>query len=323
MLLYVSAFWTDSLIELFSDKSLRVTLDVRTSIRGFLTRAQLKVLFDELEKEMEEEELLAELEEAPRLDLGPGPIPTIMEESSRLSGVSSLQPEASAVRSPLQANPSRSRLQVQSAQAGAEGEKPLDYPSSSALNEEPSLPRRVINERLTQSRRDLFRQVTNARSTGAIVDVESLIKKHQDARFPARASLTSTSTPPSGLEPSPVSSDIPRNPHRALSPEDSESEQPARQSLRSYDESEDHPSSHVTLDGLHSSPTGAAPLLPSLHEEEDEVEGKEGEEALQPQSQTREESQVTPSGDQADANAGKPGRGLSLVLEYIESPRNE
>ena len=279
--------------------------DVRTSIRGFLTRAQLKVLFEELEKEMQEEELLADIDEAARLG---GAFSTIIEESSYMSTASSAQEKDSGRPPTLQ--PSSSRLQINSAQTAVEGEKQFERPSAMAFNagltEEPgSASRRTINERLTQSRRDLFRQVTTARNTGAIVDIESLIKKHQDVRFPARASLTST--PLANLDPSPNSSGVPNRLHPSI-PELVEPKEPVRRSR--FDDSEDQPSIYPPqAEAPRMSPARAVPALLSVMEEASESLMKEAEEEQQ-------EAAAERGGPQTEID-----RSLSQVLDLLSTPR--
>jgi hypothetical protein len=92
-----------------------------------LTRAQLKVLFDELEWEMDEEEMLSNIEQAPRVG---GAFSTIVEEDSRLSAESSVHDAAARQ---LVAGPSR--LIIDSAQAtqpiAAGGERQLTEEGSS------------------------------------------------------------------------------------------------------------------------------------------------------------------------------------------------
>ena len=286
------------LCDLYSPILLVHHSDVRTSIRGFLTRAQLNVLFDELEREMEEEEMLADMEEVQRLDIARGVFPTIVEESSRLSTASN---DASAPGQATRPPVPHSRFQTISHQSAdnqggsfkGEGVGPSDAP---VIEEHEHSSRRTFNDRLSKSRREIFRQVTSRRNNGAMADVQSLIKQHQDLKN-TRTSLTST--PLVSEDSTPVSSVAPARHPRPPGLLEGQSSR--------FDEAEDHPSSAIR----------APPMLASV------MENEESESQLQqksiddpPEPAAAGGATVVPIISPVEAD-----RTLSDVLDLLSTPR--
>lgn len=293
--------------------------DVRTSIRGFLTRAQLKILFDELEREMAEEEELAAMEEAPRLDGGGGAqyrgahFPTIVEESSRLSGASSTNDVSIPPGSRPPGVPP-SRFQGVSFLGSAEDASELKRQSEGMdpqLTEEPS--RRKINDRLSKSRREIFRQVTTHRNAGQMVDVQSLIKQHQDSRFP-RPSLNSTPLISEDSAPASAAGQFPVPPTGGRGSEGFD------RGTR-YDESEDHPST-----GPGPGPRIGLLAIPEMHDTLSMVSPRPAADRVSRSSRPKlpplSKNQLLPQTAAAKAAAGLD-KSLSNALDQPSFPRHE